>query len=682
MRELPDDLAETADARAMRTALLVLAPALVSAAPLELLGEFGPWGWVAAPVAAVVLVLVAVSTLGHLARFVASLIFVAWAAGSVVENAGEPSRGFLVALGLVAFLAFLWPSERLARRRRVQPGDGVFLASVIALAFGLDAWKLQTLEHWWVALPFGVADLMLVWLAHRAVLLPRPRDHVFAALAALAAGLPLVAALGSAQGEAWGATIAPLGFLAPLGLAWRFGVRLLDLQGESASVGPAAPTLLDVVLAHPSRVLVLSFLALGAAGTVLLAVPASASGGHPIAWLDAAFTAVSASCVTGLAVLDTPTDFSEFGQVGILVLIQVGGLGIMAFSTAALVLLGRRLSISHERAAVDLVGAQDRASLARAIRVVLAVTLVTELLGALLLFPAFWRDGDPLLMAAWRALFTSISAFCSAGFALQSDSLVGYADDPFVLLVLSGVILFGGLGPVVVTAILSWRERTRRTLHVRLVLWATLVLFLVPAVLIGAFEWERSLDGLSIGDKIINAIFQSVTLRTAGFNSVDLLQIHPATWSVMIVTMFVGGSPGSTAGGVKTTTIAVVLLGLLAVIRGRTRVEVFGRTLPMVVLLRASAVAALGVFGIVVALVALQLTQALPLDVALFEVTSALATVGLSIGGTGELDEAGKVVIIACMFTGRVGPLTLFMFFATQPREGRLRYPTEAVPIG
>jgi len=200
--------------------------------------------------------------------------------------------------------------------------------------------------------------------------------------------------------------------------------------------------------------------------------------------------------------------------------------------------------------------------------------------------------------------------------------------------------------------------------------------------LITAIEWNGTLAGMMWIDKIFNGLFQSVTLRTAGFNSIDLAQIHPATWTVMVLAMYVGGSPGSTAGGVKTTTIAVLLLAIVAVVRGSDRVEAFKREIPITTVMRATVVATLGVLGSCVALVAIQLTQQLELDVALFEVVSALATVGLSTGGTAALDEVGKLIIMMCMFAGRVGPLTLFVFLASNTRDDVRGYPEESVPIG
>jgi trk system potassium uptake protein TrkH len=355
----------------------------------------------------------------------------------------------------------------------------------------------------------------------------------------------------------------------------------------------------------------------------------------------------------------------------------------MVFSAAAVLLLGKRLSVVGERAAVDLVGASGRDGLTRSIREIFAVTFVTEGVGALLLAIGFVRAGDGVAMAIWRGVFTSISAFCNAGFALQTESLVPYAQDPYILSVVGGIIILGGLGPVVVVSAIAFRSRSRWSLHTKLVLASSAVLLIGATLIIGVIEWENALAGLSARDKVLNAAFQSVTLRTAGFNSIDLAQLHPATWTMTLVVMFIGGSPGSTAGGVKTTTFALICLILAAVIRGRARVEVFGRALPNALLLRAAAIVTLATLSSFVALMALQLTQRMPLDVAIFEVISALATVGLSIGGTGLLDEVGKVIIILCMFAGRLGPLTLFVFIVSLASEhATRRYPEEGVSIG
>jgi trk system potassium uptake protein TrkH len=502
-------------------------------------------------------------------------------------------------------------------------------------------------------------------------------------------------ALGSAAWVVWcaasmfGAPLAPLrGALVAMacvaGLAYVWPperLRVWDARARSRPARGGGVEWIGPILSRPSRVLVVSFAALCVVGTLALELPGVAAGGGTIGWLDAAFTAVSAVCVTGLIVLDTPTALTGFGQAIVLALIQVGGLGIMVLSAAVLVLLGRRLSLSHERAAADLLGAKGRAGLVGSMRAILWVTVLTEASAAALLVPAFVAHGDGWGEAAWRAVFTSVSAFCNAGFALQSASLVPYAGSPWVLGVVGATIVVGGAGPAVVAS--RWLGGERVGVYVRLVVWTTAALIALPACAILALEWGGTLAGMSLVDKVANAVFQSVTLRTAGFNSIDLAAIHPATWTLMVGVMFVGGSPGSTAGGVKTTTAAVVVLAVAAVARGRERVEVWGREIATRTVLRAMAVVVVGVLSCGGALVAVQLTQELALDVAVFEVVSALATVGLSTGGTGALDEVGKLLIIGCMFAGRVGPLTLFVFLASRVSAGSSRrYPVEVVPVG
>ncbi|MCB9665675.1 MAG: potassium transporter TrkH [Alphaproteobacteria bacterium] len=482
-----------------------------------------------------------------------------------------------------------------------------------------------------------------------------------------------------------------------LALALVAGLTVLGRGGPAVALVPLAAlaavrretrdedagnTLLDLILASPARLLVTSFAAICAVGTLLLSLPGSTTGAGAASLVDAAFTAVSATCVTGLAVLDTPTDLSAGGQVVVLLLIQVGALGIMTFAAAAVVWAGARLSVAQEAVAAQVLGGEARRDLRGALRLVLLVTFASEAVGALLLTPCFVAHGDGWGEAAWRAVFTSISAFCNAGFALQSDSLVPYAADPLVLGIVGLLILVGGLGPVVLVGLATLARGGRATVHVRLVLVATALLLVVPTVLIAVLEWSATLDGAPWGVRLANAAFQAITLRTAGFNSIDLAAVHPATWTVMVLCMYVGGSPGSTAGGVKTTTVAVLLLAVVTSVRRREEVVAFGRRIPTRVVYEATAITTIGVLCAVVALVALQLTQALPLEVALFEVVSALGTVGLTVGGTAQLDDVGKVIVMACMFAGRVGPLTLFVLLDGQGSGRAPRHPFEAVPVG
>lgn len=378
------------------------------------------------------------------------------------------------------------------------------------------------------------------------------------------------------------------------------GVDLDDGLGSETSI-----------FAHPARILVVTFAALCAVGAVALAVPASSESGTSVGFLDAAFTSVSAVCVTGLIVLDTPNAYGPFGEGVIAVLIQVGGLGIMTFYTVALAALGRRLSLRHERALAGALNVDERDRLVGSVRRILLVTGVTEALGALVLFWRFnaWTSAcatssacvagstciegacaEPVWQSLWRAVFTSISAFCNAGFALQSDSLVPYQNDPFVVHTVGALIVLGGLSPVAVVALPRWLRGRRVDVQVALILWTSLALLVVGAVAYGLMEWTVSLGHLSWVDRVHNAWFQSVTFRTAGFNTVDLAAARPSTQAMMIVLMFVGGSPGGTAGGVKTTTAVVLLLTVIATLRGHEDATAFGRRIARGTVYKAAAV--------------------------------------------------------------------------------------------
>ena len=442
------------------------------------------------------------------------------------------------------------------------------------------------------------------------------------------------------------------------------------------------PLWVEVIAHHPARLLVVTFALLCAGGAVLLWLPLSSTAEGGISFIDAAFTSTSAVCVTGLIVLDTPTAFTGYGQGVLLLLIQVGGLGIMTFSTAAFAMLGRRLTLSHERAVAELLGGDDRTRLVDVLRQTLRVTFGLEAVGALWLAACFWLSGDTLLMAVWRGVFTSISAFCNAGFALQSASLIPYQHSGAVLHAVAALIVAGGLSPAAIVALPQLTRGRRLTLRMKMVFSMTATLLVGGFVLLLALEWNVSLAGMSLADKLNNAWFQSATLRTAGFNSVGMQALSPASITLMIFLMFIGGSPGGTAGGIKTTTAFVVFMPIVTAIRGRQEVTAFGREIPRETVYRAAAIAVLGMLTVAFALVALQVTQAIPMDVALFEVVSAIGTVGLTIGATPKLDFVGKVIIMLCMFLGRVGPLTAFLLLSEQHSESSWHLPEEAVPVG
>jgi trk system potassium uptake protein TrkH len=437
---------------------------------------------------------------------------------------------------------------------------------------------------------------------------------------------------------------------------------------------------------HPSRLIAATFATVIVMGTVLLTFPAAAGRG-PISPLDAFFTATSATCVTGLIVLDTPHDFSAFGQGVILVLIQVGGLGIMTLSTFAALLLGGSLGLRGERALAEMLDLQTAPTAYRLTRFIVLSTLAVEAVGAVVLLPSFLGAGLPAGEAVWRAVFHAVSAFCNAGFALQSDSIVMFREAPVPLLTHAVLITLGGLGFVVLAAVGSRvvRRGRRRPLpvQVKTVLAASALLVAAGTAIYAACEWQRSLDGLSVADKLLNALFQSVTLRTAGFNSVGFGELGAATALFMILFMFVGASPGSTAGGIKTTTAAVLLAAIRSAIRGGAPATLFDREVPRDVVLRSLAIAIISVGVVALGLFALLLFEPRPFLELLFETVSAFGTVGLSLGATPELGPAGKLTIIAVMFVGRIGPLTLALLLGTgAARRTAVRYPETRLMVG
>ena len=375
--------------------------------------------------------------------------------------------------------------------------------------------------------------------------------------------------------------------------------------------------------------------------------------------LDALFTATSATCVTGLIVLDTPNDFSTFGHLVILGLIQVGGLGIMVLSTFATLLLGARLGLRGERALSEVLDIHDPASAYRLVKVVVVATLAIEGAGAVVLTLLFHAHGAAWGTALWLGAFHAISAFCNAGFALYSDSLVGFESDPLMLLTHMVLIISGGIGFIVIAMLwrlLVSREVRRLDLHSRVVLSTTGVLLVAGFAVFAVLEWSGALalTNAPAGTRLWNAAFQSVTLRTAGFNSIAFDQFGAATILAMLLFMFIGASPGSTGGGLKTTTFAVLVAAVRGILRGRPVAEMFGREIPQEIVYRSAAIFVVSGAFVGAGVFLLLLTQPhLSFESLVFEAVSAIATVGLSLGITASLDPLGKFIIIVLMFAGR-----------------------------
>lgn len=642
-----------------------------------LAGQLGELPRAGGMLAAAVAALVIVGTLGpRLPRGVADVaVALALAVAALLVAPAlttRPALALALLLGAGALLAWSVLEEpRLAAHTQARrPRD--------AFAWGSAGWGLAL---WLVVVPTGIATRPLQWAALCAALgvplaLAAARAWRGGGLARAAAGAALAVPLAVGL---WGGLASAGRALGPVLLA--AGAATLGLERRRARRERADPWWV-VVASDPARAVVLTFLGTGLVGASVLALPACSATGRGIGWVDAVFTAFSACCVTGLTVLDTARDFSALGQGVILALIQIGGLGIMTISTAALVLLGQRVTVRHERAAAEVLGYEERASLRSALRDVLRITFAVESAGALLLTALFWRHGFSLGEAVVHGGFTAISAFCNAGFALHSQNLVPFQRSPLVLHVVALLIVLGGLGPVVIAAAPRAATRRRVTLHVRVAVGVSAALLLGGAAFIAMSEWTNALAGLDPLDRLHNAWFQSVSLRTAGFASIDLTDLRPATLTIMMVLMFIGGSPGSTAGGIKTTTFAVLLLACLAALRGREHPTVGGYSLSSRTVYRALAITVAGgltVFGV---FLALELTQAIPFEATLFEAFSAVGTVGLTVGATGALDDVGKLVVAAAMLAGRVGPLTLFVLLMREDGGSRWTRPEGQLPVG
>lgn len=439
-------------------------------------------------------------------------------------------------------------------------------------------------------------------------------------------------------------------------------------------------------LLHPAQLVVVAFATAVAGGTLLLAVPWSTIEGGSPGLLTALFTATSAVCVTGLASVDTATHWSGYGQGVILALVQLGGFGIMSLASLAALFVSRKLRLHVRLLARAESGIFDLGDVRTVLLGVARFTLVVEGITTVLLALRFWlAHGASLPRAVWLGLFHAVSAFNNAGFALFSDNLMGFVDDPALLGVVALAVVAGGLGFPVVLELRRERMRWRRwSLHSKLTVGTTIVLLVVGAVAIIACEWSNpaTFGPLDTPDSVVAGIFSSVSPRTAGFNAVDYGQVTESTQLVTVLLMFVGGGAASTAGGIKVSTAAVIVLMVWAELRGDPDVSRFGRRIPPTAQRQALSV-------VVIALLALFAGNLLLIGFSdhgiadtLFEATSALGTVGLSTGITGLLPDPAQLVLVALMFLGRVGPLTLGTALVLRERDRLYRFPEERPLVG
>lgn len=444
---------------------------------------------------------------------------------------------------------------------------------------------------------------------------------------------------------------------------------------------------------RPGQFLVLGFLCVLLLGTFLLTLPFATDDRYRLGFLDALFTATSAVCVTGLTVVNTGVTFTLFGQIVILALIQIGGLGFMTVASLLFLVVGKRISLRERLLIRESYNMDSIQGVVRLVRNAIAVTFVTEGIAALVLMcrliPEFgWGKG------VFHAIFLSISAFCNAGFDAFgfANSIETYISDPVINLTIMALITIGGMGFTVVIDLLKRRRFSRLMLHSRVVLLMSGILFVSGAVLIGLLEWNNpetlGKPGMNAAQKGLAACFQSVTLRTAGFDTIGQGGLTPAGNLVSVIYMFIGASPASTGGGIKTTTFFAVMLSVVCMVRGRQDYNVFHRRLNEQLMRRAVTIVALSLCLVLADTVLISAIESAAggkevLSDVLFEVTSAFGTVGLSTGITPTLAPLSKVLIILTMFCGRLGPLTISMALAgAAPHPDALHYPEERMIVG
>ena len=435
--------------------------------------------------------------------------------------------------------------------------------------------------------------------------------------------------------------------------------------------------------ASPFRMITFSFIAAILAGAILLSLPFAVQEGKPCSFIDALFTSGSAVCVTGLVVHNTAVYWSAFGKAVILVLIQIGGLGIVTIMVMIAMVTGQRIGLWQRNLMQNSVGALKIGGIIKFVRFILIFTVIAEAIGAVLLTVGFaGRYGLP--NAIFKGVFHSISAFCNAGFDLLGDrvafsSLTDYRGDVFVNIVIMSLIVVGGLGFLTWEDLLEHRFHLKKCrLQTKIIIAASLLLIAVPAVCFFIFEF----GSFGIRDRVLASLFQSVTTRTAGFNTVDFSGISEAAKLLMIVLMLIGGSPGSTAGGMKTTTFAVSFLSMIRSFHRKKQVDVFGRRIPSDVIKNALTLIMMYILALVTGTLILSRMEGLPVMDCLFECASALGTVGLTTGITPGLGSAAKVMLIIFMYFGRVGGLTFAYAALSEDRNEGGRLPKEQVMVG
>lgn len=436
---------------------------------------------------------------------------------------------------------------------------------------------------------------------------------------------------------------------------------------------------------NPAKTVVVGFAVAILVGSLLLMLPISTSGEGGAPFLTSLFTATSAICVTGLAVVDTATYWTEFGQTMIMLMIQIGGTGIMTGASLVFLTISRRIGLQRRLIAQAETKAVNLGDVRRVLFGVVLFSLLAELVVTAILAIRFWSLGDSFGTGLWRGLFHAVSAFNNAGFALFSDNLMGFVADPTVTITIAVAVIAGGIGfPVWLAIRRDPRRAARWSMHVKITLVTTAALLAFGAIALTAVEWDndRTLGPLSVPGKLLAGFFAAVTPRTSGFNSIDYEQVHPEGLLITDMLMFVGGGSASTAGGIKVTTFALLAMMAWAEMRGRPDVQAFRRRVPGVAQRQALAIAFAAVNLVVLGALALMASSSFDFSRTLFEAISAFGTVGLSTNLTPLLSDFGHSVLIGLMFLGRVGPLTLAVALVLREHSPLFRYPEERPLVG
>lgn len=437
----------------------------------------------------------------------------------------------------------------------------------------------------------------------------------------------------------------------------------------------------------PTQVLVLGFASIIIVGAILLALPIASSAGKSIGFLNAVFEATSAVCVTGLVVVDTGRDLSLFGQMVIITLIQIGGLGFMTMATLVFLILGKRITLRERLVIQEALNEFNLQGVVRLTKSIIGITFLIEGIGAMVLATRFIPMYG-LVKGIYYSIFHAISAFCNAGFDIMGDykNFIEHTDDFIINFALMSLIILGGLGFSVLLDISRNRRFRKWSLHTKLVVCVTTALIGLGALffLVVEFNNPGTLGNYSWKGKFLGALFQSVTTRTAGFNTIDQAALTDASKFMSTILMLIGASPASTGGGIKTTTVTVLLLTVFSIIRGKQDTEIFGRRIPGTVVRKALAIVTINLTIFIMVSMILSLIESYPLIDLLYETASALGTVGLATFYNNALSSVSKILIILSMFAGRVGPLTLTLALAMRLSrdKGILKYPEEKVMVG